>query len=103
MLFVSLWEIAYENRYVAHPWYLNTFVTIEKIEPRNYDWNSITTDFSKIFFQKNYLDLTVTKPKSNIRTLSKRLGKHVKQNYHAAFSQPLIEKSNSVSVKSFCF
>ena len=27
----------YENRCVAHPLYLNTFVTIEKIEPRNYD------------------------------------------------------------------
>ena len=37
MLFVSLWLIAYENRYVAHPLYLNTFVTIEKMEPRNYD------------------------------------------------------------------
>ena len=37
MLFVSFWQIAYENRYVAHPLYLNIFVTIEKIEPRNYD------------------------------------------------------------------
>ena len=37
MLFVSLWRIAYENRYVTHLLYLNTFVTIEKVEPRNYD------------------------------------------------------------------
>ena len=34
MLSVSLWRIAYENRYVAHPLYLNTFVTIEKMEPK---------------------------------------------------------------------
>ena len=37
MLFISLWRIAYENRYAAQPLYLNPFVTIEKIEPRNYD------------------------------------------------------------------
>ena len=37
MLFMSLRRIAYENRYVTHPLYLNTFVTIEKMEPRNYD------------------------------------------------------------------
>ena len=52
MLFVSLWRIAYENRYVTHPLHLNTFETIEKMEPHNYDWNSITIDFSIIFFQK---------------------------------------------------
>ena len=37
MLFVSISRIAYENRYVANPLYLNTFLTIEKKEPRNYD------------------------------------------------------------------
>ena len=37
MLSVSLWCIAYENRYVTQPLYLNTFVTIEEMEPRNYD------------------------------------------------------------------
>ena len=37
MLFVSGCRIAYENRYVAHPLYLNTFVTFEKTELRNYD------------------------------------------------------------------
>ena len=30
MLFVSLRRIAYQNRYVIHPLYLNTFVTIDK-------------------------------------------------------------------------
>ena len=70
---------------MAHPLYLNTFVTIEKMESRNYDQNSITIDFSIIFFQKNYLDLAVAKEKSN-RTLKKKLGKRVKQNYNAAFS-----------------
>ena len=47
---------------------------------------TVSVDFSIIFFQKNYLDLTVTKQKSNIRTLRKKLGKHLKQNYNAAFS-----------------
>ena len=47
---------------------------------------STTTDFSIIFFQKSYLDLPITKQKSNIRTLRKKLGKHVKQNYNATFS-----------------
>ena len=37
MLFASLWRIAYENWYVAHPLYLNTFATIEQIDPRIYD------------------------------------------------------------------
>ena len=32
------------------------------------------------FFKKYYLDLPVTKQKSNIRTIRKKLGKHVKQN-----------------------
>ena len=85
MLLVSLWCIAYENRYLTHCLYLNTFVTIEKMEPRSYDENSITIDFSAIFFQKTYLDLTVIKQKFNIRTLRKKLGKHGKQNYNAAF------------------
>ena len=80
MLFVSLWQIVHVALH------LNTCVTIEKIEPRKYDLNSITIDFSKIYFQKNYLDLTVAKPKSNIRTLRKKLGKHLKQNYNEAFS-----------------
>ena len=57
---------------MAHPLYLNTFVTIEKMESRNYDQNSITIDFSIIFFQKNYLDLAVAKQKSNIKTLRKK-------------------------------
>ena len=35
--FVSLRRIAYEKRHVAHPLHLNPFVTIEKMEPRNYD------------------------------------------------------------------
>ena len=52
MLFVLLWRIVYEIRYVTHPLYLNTFVTIEKMEPHNYDLNSITINFSIIFFQK---------------------------------------------------
>ena len=47
---------------------------------------SFTIDFSIIVFPKNYLDLTVTKQRSNIRTLRRKLGKHVKQNYNAAFS-----------------
>ena len=55
------------------------------MEPRSYDENSITIDFSVIFFQKTYLDLTVIKQKFNIRTLRKKLGKHGKQNYSAAF------------------
>ena len=42
------------------------------LEPRNYDENSITIDFSIIFFQKNYLDLAVAKQKSNIKTLRKK-------------------------------
>ena len=37
MLFISLWHIAYENLYVDDPLYLTTFVTIEKLEPCNYD------------------------------------------------------------------
>ena len=37
LLFISLWRIAYENVYVAHSLYLNNFVTIEKMEPDNYD------------------------------------------------------------------
>ena len=37
------------------------------------------------FFSKNYLDLTLTKSKSNIRRLRKKLGKHAKQNYNAGF------------------
>ena len=37
LLFVSFSRIAYEIQYVTHPLYLNTFVTIEKMEPRNYD------------------------------------------------------------------
>ena len=37
MLFVSFGRIAHENRYATHPLYLNTFVTIEKLEPRNHD------------------------------------------------------------------
>ena len=65
MLFVALWRIAYDNRNVTHPLYLNTFVAIEKMEPRNYDKNSIVIDFSIKFFQKNYLNLPVTKQKSN--------------------------------------
>ena len=32
---------------------------------------TVSIDFSIIFFQRNYLDLTVTKQKSNIRTLGK--------------------------------
>ena len=55
------------------------------MEPRSYDENSITIDFSVIFFQKTYLDLTVIKQTFNIRTLRKKLGKHGKQNYNAAF------------------
>ena len=37
MLFVSLRRTAYKNRYVAYPLYLNTFETIEKVDPNNYD------------------------------------------------------------------
>ena len=37
MLFASLWRTAYKNRYVTHSLYLNTFETIEKVEPENYD------------------------------------------------------------------
>ena len=29
--------IAYENRFVTHSLYRNTFLTIEKMEPHNYD------------------------------------------------------------------
>ena len=60
MLFASLWRIAYKNWYVTHPLYLNTFETTEKMEPDNYDKNSITIDFSTIFFQKIAPDLPVT-------------------------------------------
>ena len=35
------------------------------------------------YFFKKCLDLPVTKQKSNITTLKKKLGKHVKQNYNA--------------------
>ena len=73
MLFVPLRRIAYKNRYVT------------KTEPHNYDQNRITIDFSTIFFQINYLDPPVIKQKSNITTLTKKLGKHVKPNYNAAF------------------
>ena len=52
ILFVSLWRIAYENRHKTHPLHINTLVTIEKMEPHNYDWNSITIDFPVMFFQK---------------------------------------------------
>ena len=61
MLSLSTWLIAYENWYVTHPLYLNTFATIEKMEPRNYDKNNITIDFSIICSQKNYQDVPVTK------------------------------------------
>ena len=37
ILFKLLWRIAYKNWYVNHPLYLNTFETIEKMEPENYD------------------------------------------------------------------
>ena len=37
MLFASLWRIAYKNWYVTHTLYLNTFETVEKMEPDNYD------------------------------------------------------------------
>ena len=37
MLVASLWHIAYINWYVFHPLYLNTWETIEKMEPDNYD------------------------------------------------------------------
>ena len=37
MLFASLWRIADKNRYMTHPLYLNTFETIEKMEPDNND------------------------------------------------------------------
>ena len=37
MLFASLWHIAYKNWYVTHPLHLNTFETIEKMEPDNCD------------------------------------------------------------------
>ena len=37
MLFASLLHTAYKNRYVTHTLYLNTFETIEKVEPGNYD------------------------------------------------------------------
>ena len=37
MLFAPLWRTAYKNRYVTHPLYFNTFETIEKVEPDNYD------------------------------------------------------------------
>ena len=50
ILFASLSRTAYKNRYVTHPLYLNTFETIEKVEPENYDYNSIAIDFSIIFF-----------------------------------------------------
>ena len=61
MLFTSLWRTAYKNRYVTHSLHLNTFGTIEKVEPETYDKNSVAIDFSIIFFQKIALDLTVTK------------------------------------------
>ena len=37
MLFESLRRTAYKNRYVSYPLYLNTFETIEKVDPNNYD------------------------------------------------------------------
>ena len=49
--------------------------------------------------KKKFLGLTVAKQKSNIRTLRKKLGKHVKQNYNPAFSH-LLRKSNSALVKN---
>ena len=47
---------------------------------------TVSIDFSIIFFQKNHLDLPVRKQKSDIRSLRKKLEKHVKENYNAAFS-----------------
>ena len=40
MLFAPLWRTAYKNRYVTHPLYLNTFETIEKVEPDSYDYGN---------------------------------------------------------------
>ena len=51
----------------------------------------ITIHFSIIFFQKITLKLPVTKQKSIIRTLRKKLGKRVKHDYDAAFSH-LVKK-----------
>ena len=55
------------------------------MEPRSYDENSITIDFSVIFFQKTYLDLTVIKQKFNIRTLRKKAGKTWKTKLQCSF------------------
>ena len=37
VIMTSLWRIAYEHWYDTHPLYLNTFLTIEKMQPHNYD------------------------------------------------------------------
>ena len=37
LLFLWFWRIAYKNRCVTYPLHLNTFETIEKTEPDNYD------------------------------------------------------------------
>ena len=42
MLFAPLWRTAYKNWYVTHPLYLNTFETIEKVEPDNNDYRNFT-------------------------------------------------------------
>ena len=85
LLFVSFSHIAYENRYVTHPLYLDTFVTIEKMKLHNYVYNSITIHFSIIFFQKKLPRPNSYKTECNIITLRKKLGKHVKQNYNGVF------------------
>ena len=54
-----------------------------------------------MFFQKIALDLTVTKQKPIIRTSRKKLGKHVKQNYNAVFSQ--LQKKVTIHRSKFLF
>ena len=55
-----------------------------------------------IFFNKIALELLLRKKKPIIRTLGKKLGKHLKQNYNAAFSQ-LQKKVNPHRLKISVF
>ena len=61
MLFVSLWPIAYENRYVTHPLHLNIFVTIEKNGASQLWLKQYHNWFLYNIFSKKGLDLPVTK------------------------------------------
>ena len=85
MLFVSLWCNYWKNG-ASQLW----------LKQYHNCW------FLHNIFSNKYLDLTVTKQKSSIRALRKKLGKHVKQSYNAVFSH-LYKKVTPHRSKIFCF